>query len=130
MAKNKGIIMTEKIVTTDNSINTTTQSLQSEKKMLTLAYALQAAYFLGGISFLVAVIISYIQKEETKGTWLESHCRWQIRTFWFTILWATLGFMTLYLIIGFFVLAANAVWVIYRIVKGWSRLSQGKEMYV
>jgi len=95
----------------------------------TIVYALQAASFLLGFTFLIAVIINYVKKDDVYGTWLESHFRWQIRTFWFSVLWSILGFITLFILIGYFILFANAIWLIYRIVKGWLRLAENKAMY-
>lgn len=103
---------------------------QSAKKLATIVYALQAASFILGITFIVAVIINYVKKEDVAGTFLESHFRWQIRTFWFTLLWSFIGMATILVVVGYFVLLANAIWVIYRIVKGWLRLNDSKAMYV
>ena len=101
-----------------------------ELKTLTLAvYALQAAGFiLGGITWIVAVVINYVKREEVAGTWLESHFRWQIRTFWFGLLWGVIGGILALVLVGFIILFADAVWIIYRIVKGWLNLSDGKPM--
>ena len=96
----------------------------------TLVYALQALLFFGGITYLVALIINYVKLPDVSGTWLASHFRWQIRTFWFSLLWLALGVVTLLLVVGYFVLCANFVWVIYRIVKGWLYLNDRKSMYV
>jgi uncharacterized membrane protein len=63
------------------------------------------------------------------GTLYESHFRWQIRTFWFGLLWSVVGAITVWLIIGFVVLGAVSIWYIYRIAKGWLRLSEAKPMY-
>lgn len=100
------------------------------KKLTIVIYALQAASFVIGITALVAVIMNYIKKEEVAGTWLESHFRWQIRTFWFGLLWSIIGFITSFILIGFVVLLVDALWIIYRIVKGWLNLSDNKPMYV
>jgi uncharacterized membrane protein len=86
--------------------------------------------FLFGWPSIIAVIINYVKRGDARGTWLESHFTWQIRTFWFAVAWATLVFLvglplTLVVIgfgvwaLGFFVLG---VWAIYRIAKGWLRL--------
>ena len=72
--------------------------------------------------------LTYVRKEEVVGTWLESHFRWQIRTFWFGLLWAVLGAILFVLIVGWFILAADAIWIIYRIVKGWLNLSENRPM--
>jgi uncharacterized membrane protein len=102
--------------------------LDSAKTLTTVVYALQAASFFFGITYIVAIIICYVKLDDVKGTWLESHFRWQIRTFWFSLLWGAIGAITYILIIGWFILAADCIWVIYRIVKGWLRLNEGKEI--
>ena len=110
------------------------ERLQSAKNLTAIVYALQAAGFLIGITWVVAIIVNYVKKDDVKGTWLESHFRWQIRTFWFGLLWAVLGFLFIITIIGWFVgmfiLMVDATWIIYRDVKGWLRLNDGKQMYV
>ena len=103
---------------------------QSAKNVTTLIYALYAASFLIGITSIVAIVMNYIKKEDVAGTFLESHFRWQIRTFWFGMLWGMLGVITFVLVIGWFVLIANGIWIIYRIAKGWLRLNDNKPMYV
>jgi uncharacterized membrane protein len=74
----------------------------------------------------VAVIINYVKKDDATGTWLESHIRWQIRTFWFGLLWGVIGGVLSLVLIGFVVLFADAVWIIYRIVKGWLNLTENR----
>ena len=99
------------------------------KTLTMLVYALQAAGFLlPPVVWIVAVIINYVRKDEVAGTWLESHFRWQIRTFWFGLLWAVPGVILFVLIVGWFILAADAIWIIYRIVKGWLNLSENRPM--
>jgi uncharacterized membrane protein len=99
-------------------------------KITTLVYALQALSFFVGVSCIVALIINYVKLPDVAGTWLASHFRWQIRTFWFSLLWLVLGGVTLLLVVGYFIWLANAVWVIYRIVKGWLALNDRKPLYV
>ena len=105
------------------------EKLKSAQNVTTLVYALQAASILVGVTFLVGVIVNYVKLDDVRGTWLESHFSWQIRTFWFAFLWGVLGVLTFGVGIGFFILIANSVWFIYRIVKGWLNLNDGKEMY-
>ena len=102
---------------------------QSAKSLTTIIYALYAASFLVGITAIVAIVMNYVKKEDVAGTFLESHFRWQIRTFWFGLLWGVLGAITMLIIVGWFVLTANGIWIIYRIVKGWLRLNDNKPMY-
>ncbi len=103
--------------------------LKQAKTVTMIVYALQAGSFLLGVTSIAAIIVNYIKQEEVQGTWLASHFRWQIRTFWFGLLLGALGALTALIGIGFILLGFDVVWVIYRIVKGWLRLSEGKEMY-
>ena len=92
--------------------------------------------FLFGWPSIIAVIINYVKRGDVQGTWLESHFRWQIRTFWFGFAWAAL--CGLFVLVTFFVgiivvwipLGLLALWFIYRIVRGWQALSRGRPMYV
>jgi len=116
---------------TDNTQQNMTEKTgtNSAKSLAMIIYALQAASFLLGVTLLIAVIINYVKKDEVQGTWLESHFRWQIRTFWFSLLWAVVGIVTLLFYIGIFILLADAIWMIYRIIKGGLRLNDSKAMY-
>ena len=105
------------------------QRLQSLERMTLVIYALQAAGFFLGVSLIAAVIVNYIKRDDVRGTWLESHFRWQIRTFWFTLLWLTLGGLLLIVVIGGVILAVAGIWLIYRIAKGWVYLSEKKPLY-
>lgn len=94
--------------------------------------------FVCGIPSIIAVIMNYARVSATRGTFLESHFRWQIRTFWFALLWVLLIWaVTLPLIVVligiplFFVFfAALAIWIIYRVVRGWMALRDRRPMYV
>ncbi len=102
---------------------------KSVKNLTTLIYALYAASFLIGITAIVAIVMNYVKREDVAGTVAESHFRWQIRTFWFSLLWGVIGAVLTIVVIGFAIIAADVIWVIYRIVKGWLRLNDGKPMY-
>jgi len=104
------------------------EKLRSLKTMAMVVYILQALGFFNGITWIVGVIIDYVKKDEAAGTWLESHYRWQIRTFWWGLLWALIGGLTAVVIVGFIVLAAAAIWIIYRIAKGWLYLSENRPL--
>ena len=110
------------------TVNATEQE-KSAKTLTTVIYALYAASFLVGVTAIVAIVMNYVKKEDMAGTFLESHFRWQIRTFWFGLLWGVLGIFTYLIVVGWFVLAVNCIWIIYRIVKGWLRLNDNKAMY-
>lgn len=91
--------------------------------------------FLTGWPSIIAVILNYVKRSEVRGTWLESHFRWQIRTFWFGLLWVCLCGLFILLtlgigiIIAWFPLLLTGLWFIYRIVKGWMALNDGRPMY-
>lgn len=103
---------------------------KAAKNLATLVYALQAASFVVGITYIAAVMVNYIKREDVAGTYVASHFRWQMRTFWYSLLWAGIGALTAIIGIGVAIFVADGLWVVYRIVKGWLRLSEGKEMYV
>ena len=114
----------------DKMENVAIDNTKSAKTLTTIIYALYAASFLVVITVIVAIIMNYVKKEDVAGTFLESHFRWQIRTFWFGLLWGVLGGITMLIVVGWFVLIADSIWIIYRIVKGWLQLNQNKPMYI
>jgi uncharacterized membrane protein len=91
--------------------------------------------FLIGWPSIVAVILNYVKRNEVRGTWLESHFTWQLRTFWFGLLWASacFGFIIvtfgLGILIAWLPLAGITIWFIYRIVRGWTTLNARQPMY-
>jgi uncharacterized membrane protein len=92
--------------------------------------------FLTGWPSILAVILNYAKRSEVRGTWLESHFRWQIRTFWFGLLWVTLcalfiiATLGIGLLIAWLPLSLVGLWFIYRIARGWLRLMEHRPMYV
>ena len=93
--------------------------------------------FLTGWPSIIAVILNYVKRGDVRGTFLESHFRWQIRTFWYALLWIVVASMVslpfMLVLIGFLTLWVAAIaiglWVLYRVVKGWMRLSARVPMY-
>jgi uncharacterized membrane protein len=91
--------------------------------------------FVFGIPSIVAVVMNYVRRDEARGTWLESHFSWQLRTFWFAALaFVLIGLFSLPLVLllglgiltwmlGAFVVG---IWIIYRVARGWLRLKDGK----
>jgi uncharacterized membrane protein len=104
--------------------------LESLKQLTMIIYILQAASFIVGITGIVAIVMNYVKRDDTKGTIYESHFTWQIRTFWWSLLWAVIGFVTVFVLVGFVILAADLIWTIYRIVKGFLSWNDGKPMAV
>jgi len=95
-----------------------------------------AGRFAFGLPSIIAVIMNYARRAEVRGTWLESHFRWQIRTFWFSWLWifvtSILAALLLILLVGFVIaivgFALIGIWVIYRVARGWLALRDGRPM--
>ena len=86
--------------------------------------------FVFGVPSIVAVVLNYVKRGEARGTFLESHFRWQIRTFWFTLLWCVVGGVLFATIVGALLaiplFVVVGVWVIYRVIRGWLALKDGK----
>lgn len=102
---------------------------RAEKSLATLVYALQAATFAVGITYFIAPLVIYWKQSSVAGTWLESHLRWQLNSFWFSLIGATVGIGLMPLgLISFMIIAATAIWFVFRIVQGWSSLSRGLAM--
>jgi uncharacterized membrane protein len=93
--------------------------------------------FVFGIPSIIAVVMNYVKRDEARGTWLESHFSWQLRTFWFALLaFVAIGLFSLPLVLllglgiltwmlGAFVVG---IWIIYRVARGWLRLKDGKSV--
>ena len=102
-----------------------------------LTSAMVVTAFLFSLPSIVAVVMNYIRRDRVRGTFLESHFRWQIRTFWYALLWvavaAVLSVPLMLVVVGFITLwlaaVAIGVWVLYRVVRGWTRLSSRQPMY-
>jgi uncharacterized membrane protein len=86
--------------------------------------------FLTGWPSLLAVILNYVKRPDVRGTWLESHFRWQIRTFWFALLWLVVATVLIFTIVGiplaWLLFVATGLWVLYRILRGWLALNDAR----
>lgn len=101
--------------------------LASLKTITQVVYGLQALSFAFGVTALIGLIINYIKRDDVAGTLYQSHFDWQIRTFWWGLLWGLLGFVLIFAFgLGLIVLFVAWVWAIYRVVKGWLKLTEGK----
>ncbi len=100
--------------------------------LTTAAFVITA--FLTGWPSIIAVIISYVKRSDVRGTFLESHFTWQIRTFWWALLWVLIAGLLFITLIGIplaWVIAVTAgLWVLYRIVRGWIALLSHKPLPV
>jgi uncharacterized membrane protein len=97
-----------------------------------LSPALIVTAFLSGWPSIIAVILNYLKRSDVRGTWLDSHFGWQIRTFWFALLWLFAGGVLFVTLVGIPIAIAiwlgTGIWVLYRIVRGWMGLAATKAM--
>ena len=99
--------------------------------------ALIVTSFLFSLPSIVAVVMNYVRRGQVRGTFLESHFRWQIRTFWYALLWLVLASLIslplMLVLVGFLTLwvavVAVGLWVLYRVGRGWMRLAARRPMY-
>jgi uncharacterized membrane protein len=124
----------------DYSVPAPLQAGQPSENMVTLTHLIYALHafavftgvvgsatiigsFVASLPSIVAVILNYWKQGAVRGTWLESHFRWQIRTFWFAVLWIALAVLMFITIIGLpfalVLIAIAGLWVAYRVVRGW-----------
>ena len=133
-----------------NTAVTTVESTPGLERLTHLIYGLHAlglalgafgaatvvGSFLFGWPSIIAVVLNYLKRSDVRGTWLESHFRWQIRTFWYALAWAALvalvsgplmlvvvGFGTWFLGMGLL-----GIWAVYRVARGWWRLQGHQSM--
>ena len=126
-------------VNTSQSLYDWTQIIYALHALSLLTGILGAATVIGafliGWPSIIAVVMNYIKRGEARGTWLDSHFQWQIRTFWYGVLWVGLcvAFIVLTFGIGILLawipLAIVSLWFMYRTVRGWVRLRDGRPMY-
>lgn len=93
-----------------------------------------AGAFVFGWPSIIAVIINYITRGNVRGTWLDSHWRWQLRTFWYAALWLVIAGLLAITLIGIpaaiLVIVVTGLWVLYRVIRGWVALAQRTPMPV
>ena len=103
------------------------EELAGLKTITQVVYGLQALSFAFGVTALIGLVINYIKREDVAGTLYQSHFDWQIRTFWWGLVWSVLGFVLMFAFgLGLIMLFVAWVWAIYRVVKGWLKLTEGK----
>jgi uncharacterized membrane protein len=103
--------------------------LASLKTLTHVIYGLYALSLFGfGTPAIVAIVLNYIKKDDVRDSWLESHFSWQIRTFWWSVVWVVLGWLTFLILIGWAIWGVAFIWFVYRVAKGWLNLNDGKPM--
>ncbi|MEJ7137949.1 DUF4870 family protein [Amphibiibacter pelophylacis] len=96
------------------------------RRMAMAVYVLQALSFAFGITAIAGIIVNYVKRDDVEGTWLQSHFDWQIRTFWWGLVWTVLGVLLIPVLIGMGILFVSSIWLVYRIVKGGLALFEDK----
>jgi uncharacterized membrane protein len=100
---------------------------QSLVKLTHVIYALDAVSLFIGLTGIVAIIIAYLKRDEARGSFLESHYTWIIRTFWIGLVGAIIGGATMWMFgLGMIIVGVVIVWYVYRIAKGWLALNDAK----
>ena len=127
---------------TDESLITYTHAIYALHSLAVLIGLSTAATivfsFVAGVPSIVAVIMNYARRPAVRGTFLDSHFTWQIRTFWFALLWVIVAWLVslplMVILIGFPLLIAAhvalGIWIIYRVARGWLALRDRRAMYV
>jgi uncharacterized membrane protein len=109
-----------------------------EESAVQLTHVTYALFALGlisaGLLAVAGLIVAYVKRDDVAGTYLKSHMDWLIRTFWWSLLWIALVWVMVILTIGIGIIVAWIPWGIvwiwgaYRIIKGWLRLSEKREV--
>ena len=108
----------------------TEEQLASLRQVTLVVYILQGLSIFVGVTAIVGLIINYVKKEDAAGTLYESHFDWQIRTFWWGLLWSVLGFILIFAFgLGLIVWFVAGIWAIYRVVKGWLKWNDRQPVF-
>ena len=114
---------------TTTAANPSADQLASLKQLTMITYILYALSAFTGFTGIVAIVMNYVKRDDTAGTLYESHFTWQIRTFWWGLLWGVVGMALVVVLVGFPILFVAWVWMVYRVVKGWLTLNEGKPVF-
>lgn len=101
---------------------------RADTTMLHIAYALCAASLVTGLSAIAGLILAYVKRSEVTSSWQASHYRWLIRTQWIWLLLMAIGGLTSVIGIGWLIILAVSIWLIWRVVKGWMLVNQRRAM--
>ena len=104
--------------------------LNQLKQYNLITYILYLVGFVVGITGLIAIIMNYVKRNEMRGTLLESHVDWQIKTFWYSLIGYVLGLILSVILIGYLLILVVFVWHVYRLVKGLIALNDNKPIQV
>lgn len=113
-----------------NNLSKTDTDLASLKQYNQISYILYLVGYVVGFTWLIAIIMNYIKRDEMRGTWLESHVNYQIKTFWVSLAGYVIGGLLAIVLIGFVILFVVFVWNVYRLIKGLIALNDNKSIQV
>jgi len=117
----------EKSVPDNDSVApATAPASENDRTLLKITYFLFALSIIFGLTAIAGVIIAHIKIKDVRGTLLESHYQWLIRTFWIGLAMSVVAMILMWVFVGVVLMLAVAVWYIYRLVKGFLRLNDGK----
>ncbi|PHQ25178.1 hypothetical protein CLH62_12585 [Marinobacter guineae] len=106
------------------------QDFNSEKNTILFIYILHAlGFFTGGLTSIAAIIMNYVKLDDIKNPISVSHFKWQMRTFWWGVLWSLVSLILAYFIIGLLGFVVIFFWFVYRLVAGMVNLNKDKGMY-
>jgi len=100
-----------------------------DKNLVLIEYILMAVGFFIVLTAIASVIMAHIKRSDVAGTWLESHHRWLIRTFWYGLLGYVVGAVTTLIFVGWLIILATFIWTVYRVIKGFLAFNDQKPAY-
>lgn len=120
-----------KLETPDASSDVSQQDAKQFKGYTMAVYGLYAlGFLLGGVPTLAGLIVAYLKRNEFAGTIYQGHLNMLIRTFWYAVLFSIIGAILLLIWIGGIVLLGTAIWTLYRIIRGFILLNDGKPVWM
>ena len=113
----------------NTAVSGTDGGSEAERSTLLITYVLHAlAPFTGGLTGLIAVIISHIKVRETQNAFIRSHHSWLIRTFWWAVVGFALSYALMIVVVGFVTYAITAIWWLYRTIRGFINYGEKRLM--
>jgi uncharacterized membrane protein len=100
---------------------------ESERTVVLIAYVLHLVGAIAAVTSLIGLVLNYVRRDRFGGVY-DTHHRWMIRSFWWSMLWAVIGFCTTFLLIGWAILGLVWLWYVYRHLRGLVALLNGEPM--
>jgi uncharacterized membrane protein len=108
----------------------TAEQLASLKTLTMVVYGLQVLSIFVGVTAIIGVIVNYVKREDAAGTVYATHFDWQIRTFWWGLVWSVVGFILLFAFgLGLVVWFVAGIWALYRVIKGFLKLNDNQPVF-